>query len=148
MGFGLPSAIGVQFGNPDANVILIDGDGSFNMTLNDLGTMMEYNLPVKIAIMNDGRQQMVHVWQKLFFDGRMVATDNVNPDYVALAKAYGFQSECVRTQDELPGAIERFLDAKGPVLFDFRTIPDVCLPMVAPGKVATGREGGGEGGVF
>merc|ERR1719313_1710157 len=85
MGFGLPAAIGAQVANPDKIVILVDGDGSFNMTLNDLGTVKEHQLPIKMAIMNDNRQQMVHVWQKLFFDGRIMATDNVNPDYAELA---------------------------------------------------------------
>lgn len=85
MGFGLPAAIGAQVANPDKTVLLVDGDGSFNMTLNDLGTVKEHQLPIKMAIMNDGKQQMVQVWQTLFFDGRLVATDNVNPDYVALA---------------------------------------------------------------
>jgi acetolactate synthase-1/2/3 large subunit len=74
MGFGLPAAIGAAVGCPNKQVLLIDGDGSFNMTLNDLGTVMEHQLPIRVALMNDGRQQMVHVWQKLFFDGRMVAT--------------------------------------------------------------------------
>jgi len=87
-----------------------------------------------MAIMNDGRQQMVHVWQKLFFDGRLVGTENVNPDYVALAKAYGFESWRCDTLEDLPASVERFVNAKGPVLVDFGVVPDICLPMVAPGK--------------
>lgn len=66
MGVGLPFAIGAQVANPDSTVILIDGDGSFNMTCGELQTAARYNLPVKIAVMNDARQQMVWVWQKLF----------------------------------------------------------------------------------
>jgi acetolactate synthase-1/2/3 large subunit len=108
--------------------------GSFNMTLNDLGTVKEHQLPIKIAIMNDHRQQMVHVWQRLFFDNRLMATDNVNPDYVALAQSYGIESYCCRHVDELPDVIDKFVNAKGPVLVDFRVVPDICLPMVAPGK--------------
>ncbi|KAL1511790.1 hypothetical protein AB1Y20_005076 [Prymnesium parvum] len=134
MGFGLPAAIGAQLANPDKIVLLVDGDGSFNMTSNDLGTVKEHQLPIKMAIMNDSRQQMVHVWQKLFFDGRMVGTDNVNPDYVALAKSYGIESYRCETAAELPATIEKFVNAKGPVLVDFRVVPDICLPMVAPGK--------------
>jgi len=134
MGFGLPAAIGAQVGCPDKTVLLIDGDGSFNMTLNDLGTVKEHQLPIKIAIMNDHRQQMVHVWQRLFFDNRLMATDNVNPDYVALAQSYGIESYCCRHVDELPDVIDKFVNAKGPVLVDFRVVPDICLPMVAPGK--------------
>ena len=107
MGFGLPSAIGAQVANPDKTVLLIDGDGSFNMTLNDLGTVLENQLPLKMAIMNDHKQQMVVVWQKLFFDGRTVATNNVNPDFVALAQAYGIEAfKCDHT-DDLPAAIAR-----------------------------------------
>jgi len=134
MGFGLPAAIGAQVGCPDKTVLLVDGDGSFNMTLNDLGTVKEHQLPIKIAIMNDHRQQMVHVWQRLFFDNRLMATDNVNPDYVALAQSYGIESYCCRHVDELPEVIDKFVNAKGPVLVDFRVVPDICLPMVAPGK--------------
>jgi len=134
MGFGLPAAIGAQVAQPDRIVLLVDGDSSFNMTLHDLGTVKEHQLPIKMAIMNDGAQQMVKVWQKLFFDGRLVATDNVNPDYVALGEAYGFESFSVDNVDDLPAAVERFVNATGPVLCDFRVVPDICLPMVAPGK--------------
>ena len=95
-------------------VVLIDGDGSFNMTLNDLGTVKEHQLPIKIAIMNDHRQQMVHVWQRLFFDNRLMAT-HVNPDYVALAKSYDIESYCCRHVDELPDIIDKFVNAKGPI---------------------------------
>lgn len=134
MGFGLPAAIGAQMARPDRTVLLIDGDSSFNMTLNDLGTVKEHQLPIKMAIMNDGRQQMVHVWQKLFFDNRIVATDNVNPDFVALAKAYDIEAFSCESTEELPAAIERLVNAKGPILVDFKCVPDICLPMVAPGK--------------
>jgi len=134
MGFGLPAAIGAQVACPEKTVLLVDGDSSFNMTLNDLGTVKEHQLPIKMAIMNDGRQQMVHVWQKLFFDSRIVATDNVNPDYVKLAQAYDIEAYSCESMEELPGVIDKFVNAKGPVLVDFKVLPDICLPMVAPGK--------------
>jgi acetolactate synthase-1/2/3 large subunit len=134
MGFGLPGAIGAQFSRPDSTVVLLDGDSSFNMTLNDLGTVAEHKLPIKMFILNDGRQQMVHVWQKLFFDGRLVATNNYNPDFAALARAYGIEAwSCERTSD-LHSCIEKMFAFDGPVLVDFKVQPDVCLPMVAPGK--------------
>lgn len=114
--------------------MLIDGDSSFNMTLNDLGTVAEHKLPIKIFILNDGRQQMVHVWQKLFFDGRLVATDNVNPDYSMLAKAYGIEAWPCSDEAELLPTIERMFAHDGPCLVDFKVQPDICLPMVAPGK--------------
>jgi len=134
MGFGLPAAIGIQVGNPDDIVLLIDGDGSFNMTLNDLGTVMEHNLPIKMAIMNDNRQQMVHVWQRLFFDGRCVATDNTNPDFCKLAESYGIKAVTSNHVDTLADTVREFFEHPGPCLGDFRTVPDICLPMVAPGK--------------
>lgn len=134
MGAGLPFAVGTQVANPNSLTILIDGDGSFNMTNMELSTIARYQLPVKMAIMNDGRQQMVFVWQKLFFDGRYVSVDNVNADYVKLAQAYGIESVSVDNEDDLPAVVERFLSYDGPMLVDFRVVPDICLPMVAPGK--------------
>merc|ERR1711935_196512 len=92
MGVGLPFTIGAQIANPESLSILIDGDGSFNMTNMDLQTVARYNLPVKMAIMNDGRQQMVWIWQRLFFEGRHLSVDNVNPDYVKLAEAHGIKA--------------------------------------------------------
>lgn len=134
MGFGLPAAIGAQFSRPNATVVLIDGDSSFNMTLNDLGTVAEHKLPIKMFILNDGRQQMVHVWQKLFFDGRLVATNNVNPNFAMLARSYGIESWECSSEADLKGTVERMFAFDGPVLVDFKVQPDICLPMVAPGK--------------
>jgi len=134
MGAGLPFAIGAQIANPNKNVILIDGDGSFNMTLNDLATISEYNLPVKIMIMNDKRQQMVHVWQKLFFDNTFIATDNFNPNYVKLAESFGISSFLCDSSSDIKSSVELMLETKGPVLVEFKIEPDICLPLVAPGK--------------
>eukprot|EP00931_Biecheleriopsis_adriatica_P075102 TRINITY_DN4904_c0_g1_i1.p1 TRINITY_DN4904_c0_g1~~TRINITY_DN4904_c0_g1_i1.p1 ORF type:complete len:657 (-),score=129.28 TRINITY_DN4904_c0_g1_i1:157-2127(-) len=134
MGAGLPFAIGTQVANPDKLTILVDGDGSFGMTNMDLQTVKRYNLPIKMAIMNDDRQQMVWVWQRLFFEGRYISVDNVNPDFVALSKAYGIEAVSCDNEKDLPGVIEKWLSHDGPMLVDFRVVPDICLPMVAPGK--------------
>jgi len=134
MGVGLPFAIGTQVANPKSLTVLIDGDGSFNMTSMDLQTVKRYNLPIKIAVMNDARQQMVWIWQRLFFDGRYVSVDNVNPDFVQLAKAHGIEAAQCSTEEELPGVVEKWLTHDGPMLVDFKVVPDICLPMVAPGK--------------
>ncbi|CAE8632248.1 unnamed protein product, partial [Polarella glacialis] len=134
MGAGLPFCIGAQVAKPDCLSILIDGDGSFGMTNMDLQTVKRYQLPVKMAIMNDGRQQMVWIWQRLFFDGRYISVDNVNPDFVKLAQAYGIEAMSCDNEADLPGAIEKWLTFPGPMLMDFRVVPDICLPMVAPGK--------------
>merc|ERR1712046_98893 len=106
MGAGLPYAVGAQVANPDSLTILIDGDGSFNMTHMDLQTIVRYNLPVKIAVMNDARQQMVWIWQRLFFDGRYVSVDNVNPDFVKLAQAWGMEAMACDNEDDLPKVVE------------------------------------------
>jgi len=134
MGAGLPFSVGVQVANPKALTILIDGDGSFGMTNMDLQTVVRYNLPVKIAIMNDARQQMVWIWQRLFFDGRHISVDNVNPDFVKLAQAWGMEAAMCDNEADLPAAVEKWLNFDGPMLMDFRVVPDICLPMVAPGK--------------
>lgn len=134
MGAGLPFAVGAQVANPGALTILIDGDGSFGMTNMDLQTVVRYNLPIKIAIMNDARQQMVWIWQRLFYDGRYISVDNVNPDYVKLAEAWGMEAGMCDNEADLPKAIEKWLNHDGPMLMDFRVVPDICLPMVAPGK--------------
>jgi acetolactate synthase-1/2/3 large subunit len=134
MGSGLPFAIGAQIAMPDSLTFLVDGDGSFNMTNMDLCTVKRYNLPLKMAIMNDGKQQMVWIWQKLFFDGRYISVDNVNPDFVKLAEAHGIKAVACSTEKELPKVIEEWIMHDGPMLVDFQVISDICLPMVAPGK--------------
>lgn len=134
MGAGVPFAIGTQVAHPKALSILIDGDGSFNMTNMDLATIRRYNLPIKIAVMNDERQQMVWVWQRLFFEGRYISVLNQNPDFVKLAEAHGISALRCSTEAELPQVIEKWLTHDGPMLVDFKVVPDICLPMVAPGK--------------
>merc|ERR1719375_2141472 len=124
MGAGLPFAVGTQVANPNSLTILIDGDGSFNMTNMELSTIARYQLPVKMAIMNDGRQQMVFVWQKLFFDGRYVSVDNVNPDYVKLAESWGIKALRCETEEDLPKVVEEWMAHDGPCLVDFKVVPD------------------------
>ena len=134
MGVGLPYAIGVQVANPNSYVVCIDGDGSFNMTSNDLSTISKYKLPIKIFIMNDGRQQMVHVWQKLFFQENYVATDNHNPDYCKLADSYNIKNYRVTNSYELKIIFNKIMFLDEPVLIDFRVSPDICYPLVPPGN--------------
>eukprot|EP01065_Artemidia_motanka_P005012 TRINITY_DN12383_c0_g1_i1.p1 TRINITY_DN12383_c0_g1~~TRINITY_DN12383_c0_g1_i1.p1 ORF type:complete len:679 (+),score=83.61 TRINITY_DN12383_c0_g1_i1:77-2113(+) len=133
MGVGLPFAIGAQLRRPDLTVIDVDGDGSFNMTSNDLRTVAQHKLPIKIALMNDERQQMVHIWQTLYFEGRYMVTQNHNPDYVKLAEAHGIAGMRCTSSGDLPGAVQEFIDCKEPVLCEFKITPDMCIPMVAPG---------------
>ena len=135
MGVGLPYAIGAQIANPDKIVIDIDGDGSFNHTLSDLKTIVDYKLPVKIAIMNDGHHSMVRVWEELFYNKKYTATTlNNNPDYKKLAESFGIHSISCNHISKLKNTIEYFLSYNGPILCDFKVKTDKCLPLVAPGK--------------
>lgn len=135
MGAGLPYAIGAQIANPDSLVIDIDGDGSFNHTLSELKTLVEYNLPIKIAIMNDFHHSMVKVWEELFFDSRFTATSSPkNPEYSDLAKSYGIRGIKCGKREELQDSVDILLNYPGPILVDFRVESDKCYPLVCPGK--------------
>lgn len=134
MGCSIGYAIGAKIANPDNIVISIDGDGSFNMTSSELKTLVEYNIPIKIAIMNDSSLQMVKIWEELFFDGRVTATDNNhNPDYVKLGEAYGLETMYCDNYMDLPYTIKKFLKTNRPVLCEFKVEKDICLPLVGPG---------------
>lgn len=133
MGFGLPSAIGVQLAKKNAQVICFDGDGSFMMTGNDLATIKEYNLPIKIFIMNDSRQQMVHIWQKLFFNERYISTDNFNPDFNTFAEAFGIEHLYCEDEHSLDSVVQLAIEYPGPILVNCKVEPDMCTPLVAPG---------------
>lgn len=135
MGASIGYAIGAQIANPDKRVISIDGDGSFNMTLTDLQTVVRYRLPIKIAIMNDGSLSMVKAWEKLFYGERYVATDNpANPDYVRLAESYGIPAIRCSNKTELDSCTQMMMDAEGPMLCEYVTKGEVCYPLVPPGE--------------
>ena len=135
MGTGLPYAIGCQIGNPDKLIIDIDGDGSFNHTSSELKTVKNYNLPIKIAIMNDGHFSMVRTWEKLFFDKRYTATKlDDNPDYVKLAEAYGIKGICCDAREDLHDKINEFLSYDKAILCEFKLETDECFPLVKPGS--------------
>lgn len=136
MGFGLPAAIGAQVGRPDALVIDIDGDGSFQMVLQDLGTIARYNLPVKIVIINNRYLGMVRQWQELFFGRRYYAVDleKGSPDFVKLADAYGIKASTVESLDELDEKIEEMVNHQGPYILDARVKEEEnVFPMVPAG---------------
>jgi acetolactate synthase I/II/III large subunit len=134
MGAGLPYAVGAQIANPDKNVILIDGDSSFNMTLTDLKTVKEHSLPIKIIVMNDGNQNMVRVWEQLFFDNRITATINkCNPDYKKLANSYGIDSIKCDSRLYLEQNLEYFLSTNESILLEVEVESDKCFPLNPPG---------------
>lgn len=135
MGAGLPYSIGAQIANPNKLVINIDGDSSFNMTLTDLKTIKENNLPIKIAIMNNSAQMMVTIWEKLFFDERYTATINKhNPSFTGIAEAYGIKSMICDKKEDLYKTIDEFINYNESILCEFKIEPGICLPLVGPGK--------------
>lgn len=135
MGFGLPAAIGVQIACPDETVIDISGDGSFQMNIQELATAVNYNLPVKIAIMNNGFLGMVRQWQELFFNRRYSYTELDNPDFVKIAEAYGAVGIRVDKKSEIRSALEEAMRVSKPVVMDFVVEREEnVLPFVPPGE--------------
>ena len=135
MGFELPAAMGAQVGCPGEAVWCIAGDGGFQMTLQELATIVQEKLPVKIAILNNGYLGMVRQWQELFYGKRYVATPLSGPDFVKLAEAYGIAGERVTDKMLVTGAIENAMAYNGPYLIDFQIEPEEnVLPMVMKGE--------------
>jgi acetolactate synthase-1/2/3 large subunit len=118
MGFGLPAAIGAKFGAPDREVITIIGDGGFQMTLQELGTIMQNEIDVKILILNNQFLGMVRQWQQLFMDKRYSFVDIASPDYVTLAKAYRIEGQSVSKREDLHNALSTMLRHKGSYLLE------------------------------
>ncbi|MBE3586059.1 biosynthetic-type acetolactate synthase large subunit [Desulfofundulus thermocisternus] len=136
MGFGLPAAVGAQLGVPDKQVILITGDGSFQMTIQELATLKEQELPVKIIMLNNFQLGMVRQIQHYYCEGRYMAVDfKFHPDFITLAKAYGIKGYTVRTEEEVEEIIPRALSEPGPVLVNCLVNPgENVLPMVPTGR--------------
>jgi acetolactate synthase-1/2/3 large subunit len=137
MGFGLPAAMGAKVAVPDEEVICISGDASFQMNLQELATLAQYNIKAKIVIINNGWQGMVRQWQETFY-GERYSSSNMEtgmPDFALLAKAFGIKGMVVHDRHELSDAITEMLAHDGPVLLDVHVKRDEnCYPMVAPGK--------------
>ncbi|KAJ3005493.1 Acetolactate synthase, mitochondrial [Thoreauomyces humboldtii] len=135
MGFGVPSAIGAKVGRPDKIVIDIDGDASFAMTGMEMMTARQYNIGVKILILNNDFQGMVKQWQDLFYEKRYSGTVMHNPDFVKLAEAFGCKGLRARTMEELPAVMAEFLATDEPVILDAVVCKhEHVLPMVPAGK--------------
>ena len=124
MGYGLPAAIGAKVGKPDVPVVVISGDGSFQMSMQELGTMKQHNIDVKIVLFNNCRLGMVREMQFTKHEGRysQVCLDT-NPDFVALAAAYGFKGERISSSAQIESALERMASAKGPYLLECMVDP-------------------------
>lgn len=141
MGFGLPAAMGAKLAVPEKTVINIDGDGSFQMNIQELGTVFAEDIPVKMVILNNQHLGMVAQWEDRFYGSRRGNTDltmegqRPYPDFVAIAKGYEIPGREVWNEEELEDAVREMLEAKGPFLLDCHTFyHDHVLPMIPPGK--------------
>ncbi len=135
MGFCLPAAIGAKIARPDRQVFAFMGDGGFQMTMQELGTIMEYGIGVKIIILNNNFLGNVRQWQAMFYHDRFSATPMVNPDFVAISKAYNIPAENVGSREELDAAVDRMVNHPGAYLLNVNIEPeDMVFPMVAPGS--------------
>jgi len=135
MGYGFPAAIGAQLAFPDRLVIDIAGDGSIQMNIQELATAVSYQIPVKVVILNNGYLGMVRQWQELFYNKNYCATClHTNPDFVALARAYGAEGFLVEHPEELEPVLRQAFASRGPVFVDVRVDPEENVsPMVPAG---------------
>ena len=145
MGYGFPAAIGAQMGRPDKLVFDIAGDGSIQMNIQEMCTVVQHNLPVKIAVINNGYLGMVRQWQELFFKKRyaMSVLHDGNPDFVRVAEAYGMKGITVKEHEQVRPAIDEAIAHNGPVLLDFHVDPEENVyPMVPAGEAINRMIGG------
>lgn len=134
MGFGLPASIGAKIGRPDKQVIAVIGDGGFQMTIQELGTIAQSDVAVKIVLMNNGFLGMVRQWQQLFFNKRYSFTELKNPDFITIAKGYYISGRCVDKRNELDEAIAEMFNHKGPFLLEVKVKKEGnVFPMVPAG---------------
>lgn len=134
MGYALPAAMGAKIGQPNRVVFAVAGDGGFQMTIQELGTIAQYELDLKIIVLNNNFLGMVRQWQQLFFEKRYSFTELKNPDFVGIAKAYGLASQKVTSRDQLENAVQEMLDHKGPYVLEVVVEKeDNVFPMVPTG---------------
>ncbi|MBL7473378.1 biosynthetic-type acetolactate synthase large subunit [Robertkochia sediminum] len=134
MGFGLPAAIGAKMGAPEREVVAVIGDGGYQMTIQELGTIHQTGVPVKIVVLNNGFLGMVRQWQQLFFDKRYASTTMVNPDFVTIAKGYHIPAEKVSKREDLEGAIERMIKSETAYFLEVEVEKeDNVFPMIPSG---------------
>ena len=134
MGFALPAAIGAKMGAPKREVVAVIGDGGYQMTIQELGTIFQLQLPVKIVILNNDFLGMVRQWQQMFFNKRYASTEMVNPDFVSIAKAYFLDSEKVENRSDLESAVKRMIESKKPYVLEISVEKeDNVFPMIPSG---------------
>jgi acetolactate synthase-1/2/3 large subunit len=135
MGFALPAALGAKLAQPNREVVAIIGDGGFQMTIQELGTIFQYKIPVKILVLNNEFLGMVRQWQQLFFDKRYASTKMVNPDFQTIVKGYHIPAELVEKRADLSASLDRFVQAEGSYFLEVRVgKEDNVFPMVPSGS--------------
>lgn len=134
MGFALPAAIGAKFGNPSRMVVAVIGDGGFQMTIQELGTILQSGVDIKILILNNNFLGMVRQWQQLFFEKRYSFTEIVNPDFTMIARGYGIESDKINGRFELETAMDKMLNSKGAYLLEVVVAKEEnVFPMIPTG---------------
>jgi acetolactate synthase-1/2/3 large subunit len=136
MGYGIPAALAAQIVHPDRRVVAFAGDGCFQMCGQELATMVAEQLPILVVVANNGMLGTIRMHQERRFPGRVMATDLVNPDFTALARAYGAFAVRVEQARELPAAVQRARDAGGPALIELVTDPDALTPTASLSALA------------
>jgi acetolactate synthase-1/2/3 large subunit len=135
MGFGLPASIGAKIGRPDKQVVVFLGDGGFQMTIQELGTILQYQIPVKIIILNNSFLGMVRQWQDMFYNKRYASTALINPDFIKIAEGFNITSKRVSERKDLEKTLAGMLATDVPYLVDITIDKEAnVLPMVEPGS--------------
>lgn len=138
MGFALPAAIGAKMGAPDRHVVAVIGDGGYQMTIQELGTIFQTGVGVKIVVLNNNFLGMVRQWQQLFFDKRYASTEMTNPDFVTIAKGYHIPAKKVTAREDLAGAVEEMMATEGPYFLEVVVEKeDNVFPMIPTGASLT-----------
>ena len=134
MGFALPAAIGAKMGAPDREVVAVIGDGGYQMTIQELGTIFQTQVAVKIVVLNNDFLGMVRQWQQLFFDKRYASTEMTNPDFVTIAKGYHIDAIRVTKRNELDSAVKKMMLSKKPFFLEVCVEKeDNVFPMIPSG---------------
>ncbi|MCO5249500.1 MAG: biosynthetic-type acetolactate synthase large subunit [Chitinophagales bacterium] len=138
MGFAMPAAVGAQLAAPNRTVVAVIGDGSFQMNIQELGTIWQNNLPVKMVIFNNDFLGMVRQWQQLFFDKRYAAVELKNPDFAAISKGFGIPAEQVDRREDLEAAFDRMFAHNGPYVLDIHVEKEANIfPMIPSGSAVS-----------
>jgi acetolactate synthase-1/2/3 large subunit len=134
MGFALPAAIGAKMAAPDRDVVAIIGDGGYQMTIQELGTVFQQRIALKIVVLNNEFLGMVRQWQQLFFDKRYASTEMTNPDFVAIAKGYYINAQKVTKREQLKTAVQEMMTTDGPYFLEVCVEKeDNVFPMIPSG---------------